>query len=318
MLLWKASSKMAMHRPWFQTEGQLAYLYLHLFGYGPEFFHYLFPLVHPRELSHLNIGPVYYEVQEAHKHALNRWVELGFVGVASYLVLMTAVVTVGIRVVLDKGATAQVNQRLVMAAILASVAGRMVEQLAGIPHVSDEALFWTLLALVAALPMLEHGRLKGNTNTQPVQSSSAAPQFMTPRAGTAVLQVSLALVLASGVLGFTLVKNTNYALAEVRATSAAASLANGQPEIPMRYIDRAIALAPDVSRYHVNRGNILDQTKGGTTTLPDQARLALEAYRANRSAVLANPFDIYGRLHFAESTLRLTALGEPGKVRPCD
>ena len=81
----------------------------------------------------------------------------------------------------------------------------------------------------------------------------------------------------------------------------------------MRYIDRAIALAPDVSRYHVNRGNILDQTKGGTTTLPDQARLALEAYLANRSAVLANPFDIYGRLHFAESTLRLTALGEPGK-----
>ena len=105
LLLWEGSVLMALHRPWFQLEDRPLPLSLHLFGYGPEFFQYLFPLVHPRELSHLNIGPGFYEVQEAHNHALTRWVELGFVGVASYLVLMTAVVTVGIRVVLDKGAT---------------------------------------------------------------------------------------------------------------------------------------------------------------------------------------------------------------------
>lgn len=39
----------------------------------------------------------------------------------------------------------------------------------------------------------------------------------------------------------------------------------------------------------------------------------LEAYQANSRAVNANPFDIYGRFHFAESALTLETLGYPGK-----
>ena len=46
-----------------------------------------------------------------------------------------------------------------MAAVLASVAGRTVEQLAGIPHLSDESLFWTLLAVAATL-LGQSGRLR--------------------------------------------------------------------------------------------------------------------------------------------------------------
>ena len=45
----------------------------------------------------------------------------------------------------------------------------------------------------------------------------------------------------------------------------------------------------------------------------ERARLALAAYRANGRAVHANPFDIYGRLHFAEAALTLASLGHPGK-----
>lgn len=313
LILWKSAAGMALHRPWFQPEDRPLPLSLHLFGYGPEFFPYLFPLIHPRELSHLNVGIVYYRVLAAHNNTLNRWVELGFFGLASYLVLLGAVATIGIRVIRDRGTTTQVNQRLAMAAVLASVAGRTVEQLAGIPHLSDEALFWTLLAVVAALPMLAQEELQGEASSRRVQNSFGPPQTTAPRFRAPVLQVSLALVLASVVLGFTLVKNTNYALAENRATSATASLADGQPEMAMQTIDGAIALAPDVGRYHVIRANILDQARSSTAAASDQARLALEAYRANGRAVIANPFDIYGRFHFAESALTLGTLGYPGK-----
>jgi len=313
LLLWKGAVQMALHRPWFQPEDRPLPLFLHLFGYGPEFFQYLFPLIHPRELSHLNMSHVYYRVLEAHNNTLNRWVELGFFGLASHLVLLGAVAAIGIRVILDKGTTTQVNQRLAMAAVLASVAGRTVEQLAGIPHLSDEALFWTLLAVVAALPKLAYGPIQGEASSSRVQTSFGAPQVTAPRVKAPVLQVSLAIVLASVVVGFTLVKNTNYALAENRATSAAASLDDGKLEMAMQSIDSAIGLAPDVGRYHVIRANILDRARSSTAAASVQARLALEAYQANGRAVIANPFDIYGRLHFAESALQLAALGHPGK-----
>ena len=81
---------MALQRPWFQTEERPLTLSMYLFGYRPEFFQFLFPLVHPRELSHLNIENVYFEALEAHNNVLNRWVELGLFGLASQLVLSGA------------------------------------------------------------------------------------------------------------------------------------------------------------------------------------------------------------------------------------
>ena len=303
---------MALHRPWFQPEDRLLPLFLHLFGAGPEFFQYLYPLIHPPELSHLNIGPVYYEVLEARNSTLNRCVELGFFGLAGHLVLLGAVAVTGVRMIRDKDTAIQMSHRLVVAAIMAPVAGRTVEQLAGISHLSDESLFWILLAMVAALPRQTLGPSQGVTSSSRVQSSFGAPQFPATRVGAPVLQISLGLIVTSVVLGFAFVKNTNYALAKKRAT-AAASLVNGRPGMAMRSINSAIALAPDVGRYHTIRASILDQARSSAPVSGDQTMLTLEAYHANRRAVISNPFDIYGRLNFAESTLTLATLGQAEK-----
>ena len=193
-----------------------------------------------------------------------------------------------------------------MAAALASVAGRMVEQPAGN---SDEALFWTWLAVVAVLPKLAHG--PGESRPKQAQSSFGSPQFTATRVRAPVLQVSVTLVLASVMLGFTFVKNTNYAIVETKATSAAALLDNGRLEMAMQPIDGAIVLASDVGRYHIILANIQDQAKSSTAKPIDQSRLAVEGYQANERAVIANPFDIYGSLHFAESALTLELLGYP-------
>jgi tetratricopeptide (TPR) repeat protein len=196
---------------------------------------------------------------------------------------------------------------------MAAVAGRSVEQLAGIPHLSDEALFWTLLGVMAAAPMLTDRPPDTDAYSSQAQSPSDIPSITASRIGIPVLWVAAAMVLASVVLGFTLVRNTNYALAESRATSASKYLAGGQPENALQSIDSAIALTPDVVRYHVIRANVLEQARKSTPEISKQARLALGAYRSTSQAVDVNPYDIYGRLHHAEAALTLAALGQPGK-----
>ena len=88
-----------------------------------------------------------------------------------------------------------------------------------------------------------------------------------------------------------MVKNANYALAESRATYAAASSDGGRLEIAIQSIDSAIAIAPDVGRYPVIRANILDRARNSTAAESDQARLAvlLPPIRSVCTAVLISP-----------------------------
>lgn len=218
---------MALNRPWFQPVDRPASISLHLFGYGPKFFEYLLPLLHPEELRHLNTGAYYYGVSEDHNNTLTRRVELGFLGLASHLVLFGAAAAIDIRAILGKKTPIPVEQKLAMAAVMAAVAGRAVEQLAGIPHISDEALFWSLLAVIAALPVMEQEESQREATSRQTRESFSAPRHIVTGIRTPVLQFSLAVALASTVLGFTLVKNINYALAESRATFATASLDDG-------------------------------------------------------------------------------------------
>ena len=225
---------------------------------------------------------VCYEVPDAHKNALNRWVEMGFSGLTAYVVLLGAVAVGGLRLILR--GERPISQRLAAAAVIASVVGRSVEQLVGIPHLTDEALFWTLLGVIVAAPMLADGPLQGGENSPRVKNVVNVPLLTGSRALAPVLWVASALVLASVVLGFTLVKNVNYALAESRATSASNLLVSGAPENAMRSINSAISLAPDVGRYHVIRSNILDQARSSRPGATEQAKPALAAYQANGRA----------------------------------
>ena len=128
-----------------------------------------------------------------------------------------------------------------------------------------------------------------------------------------VLQIAVAVVLASVLLGFTFVKNVNYALAELRATSAVSSLDGGELEMALQSINGAIAPASDVGKYHVIRAKNLNQVRASITNNSERNQLAIEAYEANGRAVASNPFDLFGRLHFAESALTLSMLGRSKK-----
>ncbi|MCI0781098.1 MAG: tetratricopeptide repeat protein [Chloroflexi bacterium] len=312
LLLWQAAGNLVQHRPWFESDDRPSSLRLHLFGYGPEFFQYLFPLERPDELSHHLLGPIYYAARDAHSNLVHRTVEQGYLGLASFLFLLGAAVVAGIATLAKRRPALDPNYRLVMAALLAALAGRMVEQLVGIPHLSDEALFWALLALLVALPNLEEQPAKARWSPAGGQSNTDLLSAGRNAAARSAFKLLIALIIAAMLAALTMVKNPSYAFAEYRATSAAVSLGEGRLLRAMEQIEGAIALAPDVGRYHVIQANILDQAGSFADNEIHRIKLAREAYLSTQRAVAANPFDIYTRLHFAEAALTLAGLDQAG------
>lgn len=309
LLLWQGSGELVLRRPWFEFDDRPLPLSLHLFGYGPEFLRYVFPLQRPHELTDPQRETVYRYAEDAHNSIIHRAVELGFFGLASYLFLLAAVLARGVSLLVRDRAVALPNHKLVVSALLASVGGRILEQMLGIPHLSDVALFWTLVAVMAALPTLTDGQRK-----QPEASAEPAAGVAPLHPGSMgvispAFKLSLAVVLALALVVFTLINNPALILAEIKATAATAAVEDTNPQRALQQIDGAINLAPDVARYHVQRAKILDRVRSMSASRIDQVQLAQGAYLANQRGVTANPFDLYSRLHLAESAFTLAQLG---------
>ena len=128
LLLWEGAGRLVLNRPWFKFDDRPPPLSLHLFGYGPEFFQYLFPLERPVDLVYSEGHKYYRFARDGHNDVVHRTVELGLFGLASHLLLLGAVAATGASLVL-RGRTLSVpNQKLAMVALLASIGGRTIEQ----------------------------------------------------------------------------------------------------------------------------------------------------------------------------------------------
>ena len=312
MLIWQGAGRLVLNRPWFEFGGRVSPPTLHLFGYGPEFFQYLFPLEHPPELTDVQRNRVYRNARDAHNNLVHVTLELGAVGLASYLFLMGAVFATIIVLLVKRRPTHDINQTLVIIALLASLAGRAVEQLVGIPRLSDVAFSWVFLAILVALPGIYGNLVRRNENDLDSGSRYSSSSLTSTKVGGVVLRLSLAMVIASVVVVFTIIKNPFYALASHRAAESSTSLGQGDLPRAIRQIDGAIALAPDVGGYHAQRAIILDEARDLTTSGKGTRRLAHEAYAANQQAIEANAFDFYNRMQFAGSALTLARYGETG------
>jgi len=306
-LIWKGAGQLALHRPWFEFEDRPFPLSLHLFGYGPELFQYVFSLQRPPEFEVWEGR----RAQEAHNNAIHIVVELGLFGLGSYFFLLGALAATAVVLLVRRRAISTSAHRLVLIALLASLAGRTAEQLVGIAHMSDLALFWALLGVMVALPQVRWAPVQqsGTPEETGINGSPLSPSRGRARGTASTL--SLALVLASVVVAFTLVKNPYYALAENKATVAESMLKQGDVKRAAQQIDHAIALAPNVSRYQCTRARILDQVRSTTSEPMDRWRLAQETYLATQKAVESNPFEIIPRFQRTQAALTLAQLGQP-------
>jgi hypothetical protein len=233
LLIWQGGHALIWHRPWFPFDNPPLPLSLHLFGYGPEFFRYFFPLERPNELTGPQRDVIYRFAEDAHNSLVGITVEQGAFGLASYLSLLVVLTAIGVRLLLRKFSTLDETQKLIMAALMTAIGRRVLEQMVGVPHLSDTLLFWTLLAVVVAVPNL-NGSLKPRiAETGAAIYHSSLPNWQNADATSAILKLSLAFIVASIIVVFNMVKNPNYAVAEIRATASGASLLEGRLDFAM-------------------------------------------------------------------------------------
>ena len=127
--IWERSVSLIAQRPWLEESGALSSVSRHLFGYGPDLFVSALPL----KWSDDALAPVN---ASAHNYPLQVAVELGLLGLASYVVLVGVLVATLLRGI-RRGATPDLQWWLVYAALAAAVAIRLIEQMSGVARVSD-------------------------------------------------------------------------------------------------------------------------------------------------------------------------------------
>ncbi len=146
--IWEGSSRLLAGQSWSDFERDRLSPLRPVLGYGPKLFSYVFLLETPAELH--RESPQFYDY--AHNHYLHEGVELGVVGLLTFLGLLGAVFVVGARGLRRDGDAHPVARKWLTLGVLAALAGWAVAAVVGIPRIGDLTLFWTLLALFAAMP----------------------------------------------------------------------------------------------------------------------------------------------------------------------
>ena len=241
--------------------------------------------------------------QYAHNRMIHQTVELGYLGLSAYVGLL-AVFFGSAAILFSSKATISPSFRIVLAALMAAMGGRLVEQMFGIAHIGDLTLFWVLLAILVALPHAAGARTPDLANDR-----------LDPRIpGLTLLnwRAPLAVLLLIAMATMVWLKNVNYVLADVSAASARQHAVKDFAKA-LSLSERAIQLAPDVPEYYWQRGEMLTALRGQTDEVELQADLAEEVNLDYWRGSQANPLSHLGRLKLAKATLALARMGYEGK-----
>ena len=136
--IWRVSGRLILDRPWFPFEPWALPFTRPLIGYGPEIYSYVYPLGMDTEaLNQTHRVPQY-----AHNYLIHQTVELGYLGLASYLFILAAFFLPATVALIRNRRLDSQGQKVVLLALVAALAGRSVEQMVGIPHAGDLTVFW--------------------------------------------------------------------------------------------------------------------------------------------------------------------------------
>ena len=302
---WDDSSRLAAHRPWYDSDAfpelpsMTARPLRHLVGYGPDMFSYALPLAEEVHGSNPRVG-------HAHNLLLHQLVELGVLGLLSYLGLLVSLGVAGLIMLFRaRRCGYPLGITLGLAAVLAVVAGRSVEQMVGVARVSDFTLFWLLAAILVAIPSLA-----GSTAT-----AASSPRKPKARQGAAVSLLSpwkpaVASVLTVTLVAFLWQTNLRYVPAAVTAASAEAALQRGNYPESVRLLDRAISQAPSVELYRVYKGVALEAWSSRETDPALKANLLRLAYDEAKEALDWNPLSHRAWARAGEFSRKLGVLDE--------
>ena len=304
--IWRRSASLIGERPWYDSEERSPLLARHLFGYGPELFLYTLPLRWaPGALEPVNAS--------AHNYPIHLAVELGLVGLATYSAFVVVLMIAGGAVLLRERGRWATAYSVIYAALLASLAVRLAEQMTGVARVSDTALFWTIAAVLVAMPSIMR-------HEEPVAVDGPVASARRRRPSHGARSRSAASVWRWGVVSLALLAgtvfiwqhNVGYTRAAVLGSSAARAFNHGELLESLELMDRAAETAPDVESYYLGRARMMDAfvTRG----VSDRVEVATEQYALAMRALAANRLSHTARLAAAKYAMALARLGQADRA----
>ncbi len=299
--IWDSSFRVLADRPWvddaFSELPSLPARPLRpLVGYGPDMFLYTLPLTGEPQLT----GSRHYH---AHNFLINTAVELGAIGFVTTDGLIAALAAAGLA--LFRRAREREFPPFVtlgLAGLLAAMAGRFVEQMGGVPQISDLTVFWLLAGVIVAAPSLVKHRV-------PVTSGGAG-RGASPSGATSRTRIAIAIVIALGLGAFLWVANVRYVQASVIAASAGAAFKDGEFESSVQRLDKAIDLAPDVMAYRLNKAIALTALGAEMEDPDERVPFITQARREVFEAIERNPMAHRPWVQAADYTGELAYLDE--------
>ena len=306
--IWESALELSVERSWVPEEAAATGVLRTLLGYGPEMFFYAYPLG-------VDVDQSSTVAQHAHNLPLQILMELGLLGLISFIVLGLLIVYAALRLLNaarragDQGGWAS----LVVVGLLAALIGRGTEQMAGVARISDMLIFWALMGLLVAVVEIarrEHRAdpASGGRQQKGRERERPGTSLPVPRNVIVVLAIGVTIVSVS-LLYFREVRTLQ---ASAIAQDAVALLESGRANEALDKYQRAVELNPAVESYHLSVNDLFREAADLAETAGDLNR-AMAGWQGALDAALnyedrnPNAFDTQGRLGQAES--RLAALG---------
>lgn len=322
-VMWQGSLLLMRDHPWFDFDSLGLSWLRPVVGYGPDLFRYTYLLVSVHHSA--NLIPA--EPDHAHNFFLHQGVEQGILGLLSSLGLFAAVFSVGGYQLIRGRRSYSGLHTLVLIGLLATLAGRFLEQMVGVARVSDLTIFWALLAVFTALPAV----------MQPSEArEEPAPLRQNPRAGRPrggrssrsrtepgnydwqrFLRLAIVAWAIGGIIALTWVKTLNYPRAGLVAGEAVEHFQRADYQATLASLNRAIELAPDVPVYHLYKASVYAAYVQNPRVPPEpecslepngtpyKICLGQKIYLSNLAGVQQRPLYWRSRLALANSALAL-------------
>jgi len=322
--IWAASGRLIQDHPWFQYE-ELSLPWLRpIVGYGPDLFRYAFLLESlPMAGSLLPMEP-----DHAHNVYIHQTVEQGLLGLlASVGIFAVPLLVGGYQLLRGRRQYSQLHL-LLLIGLLATFAGRSLEQTVGLARVSDLTIFWVLLVVFVALPRALTASLSEPENSGVIRDAARSRRQRNRnrsqgRRGAQTMDWAMfsrfmvIALLVGGIATVTWLRTISYPRAAVAGGQAVKAFQQGNYQGALTGLERASQLAPDVSVYYTHQSSVyaafLNNQGGlqerecslGMGGVPYETCLVQKTYLVNRASVDQRPFYWRSRLAMANSALAL-------------
>ena len=139
--IWKATGSLIANRPVPEYVADKLPPARYLVGYGPALFRWVYPQTSARETT----------VVRAHNHFLQIAVELGIIGMVSFMVLIVVTLLASLPILESATARTGPNSAWLVAGLMAMIMGWAVTSSVSIPKASDLAVLWISIGAISGV-----------------------------------------------------------------------------------------------------------------------------------------------------------------------